>query len=243
MNIIKLSAIDSTNSYLRQLQLKTAIADFTVVVAEKQTNGRGQMGTIWQTQAHKNLTASIFTDVSWLNLERSFYISMATSLAVLETVQHFNLRKSAIKWPNDIMADGFKVGGVLIENIIKKQKLQASIIGIGLNVNQTDFEHLPQACSMKSIAGIHYDLDEILNLLVSHLKQQMARLKRMHFNAIMQDYESHLFRKNKPSTFENIKGERFSGFINGISSTGKLKVLLEDEIIKEFDLKQIKLLY
>ncbi|MCD2260553.1 biotin--[acetyl-CoA-carboxylase] ligase [Psychroserpens luteolus] len=243
MRIIKLNAIDSTNTFLRQLSNAEVLEDYTVVVAESQTNGRGQMGTTWYSQPSKNLIASVFVDVSFLSVEDSFYISMAISLAISNTLKNFQIKQVKVKWPNDILADQKKISGVLIENVIKNNKLNATIIGFGLNVNQINFENLPQAASMQMVSGVFYDLDQVLQAVIKHLKTIIEMLKRQQFENVKALYEAELFRKNKPSTFENVEGEMFPGFIKGVSNTGHLQVLLEDNILKEFDLKEVKLLY
>lgn len=243
MNIIKLDAIDSTNSYLRLLSTHHQLDDFTVVSAEMQTAGRGQMGTSWSTQKGKNLTFSVFKRISCLDKEEQFYISIATSLAIYNALKSFNIPKLAIKWPNDILSENKKICGILIENVIKNNKMTAAIIGIGLNVNQTLFENLDQASSLTLISGIHFDLDEVLFRILDHLKHYSKLVTEKDFSQLQEEYESLLFRVHKPSTFQLADGSMTMGFIKGVSNDGKLQVLLEDEIIKTFDLKEIKLLY
>ncbi|MBJ6368123.1 biotin--[acetyl-CoA-carboxylase] ligase [Snuella sedimenti] len=243
MHIIKLNAIDSTNSYLRQLIVTENVVDFTVVIAESQTNGRGQMGTVWESQATKNLTFSVFKDLTGLQLEHPFYISIVTSLALIKTLKSFSIPKLSVKWPNDILSGNKKICGILIENVIKQNVLSASVIGIGLNVNQTTFDTLPNASSLKEISGIVYDLDEVSYEILKHLKYYFKILKKKKFTVLKNEYEAHLFRKNKPSTFKNAEGLMFSGFIKHITDSGMLQVLLEDDIVKAFDLKEITLMY
>ena len=243
MHIIKLNAIDSTNSFLRQLSSDKKVEDYTVVIAESQLKGRGQMGTSWNSQSGKNLMASVFVDVSFLAIDHSFWISMATSLAISNTLKGFQIRNVKVKWPNDILADQKKIAGILIENVIKNNTLQASIIGFGLNINQLYFDNLPLASSMQMVSGQHYSIDNVLKKVIEHLKYYMSLLKEGRFKELKKLYESELFRKEKPSTFKNAEGALFSGFIKGVSNSGHLKVLIEDDILKEFDLKEIKLLY
>ena len=152
MRIIKLNAIDSTNSFLRQLSNEELVEDFTVVVTEHQTNGRGQMGTQWESQNGKNLMFSVFKHVSGLDVVSHFYLSMTVSIAVFEALKTFQIKGLKIKWPNDILSEQQKLCGVLIENVIKQNQLQSSIIGIGINVNQTIFNDLPNASSMQLIS-------------------------------------------------------------------------------------------
>lgn len=243
MNIIKLNAIDSTNSYLRQLSVTEAIEDFTIVVANYQTNGRGQMGTQWDSQASKNLMVSVFKDVSYLDLESHYYISKVVSISILEALKTFNIKNLKVKWPNDILSENKKIGGILIENVIKQNKLSATIIGFGININQTEFDHLPHASSMRLISGRVYVLEEVLQAILVKLQYNFKILEKNKFEILKKTYEKHLFRKDKPSTFRDAESKLFSGYIKGVSNSGNLQVLVEDDIIKEFDLKAITLLY
>ena len=242
MRIIKLNAIDSTNLFLRSLCLDTDVEDFTVVVAKHQTKGRGQMGTVWTSQDAKNLTFSVFKRFEDLKLEEQFVISMVSSLAVINALKKLNLPKLSVKWPNDILSANKKICGILIENVIKQNKVSGTVVGIGLNVNQLNFSSLPQASSILNITGTSYDLDELLHSILKELEILFDLVESNQFETIKTTYESFLFRKDKPSTFENAEG-LFSGFIKGVSNEGLLKVLLEDDVLETFDLKAIKLLY
>ena len=242
MRIIKLNAIDSTNLFLRSLSIDTNVEDFTVVVAKHQTKGRGQMGTVWSSQDAKNLTFSVFKRFDNLKLDQHFVISMVASLAVINTLKKLNLPKLSVKWPNDILSANKKICGILIENVIKQNNVAATVVGIGLNVNQVNFSNLPQASSLLNVTGISYDLDELLQSILKELEILFDLVESNHFKTIKTTYESYLFRKDKPSTFKNEEG-LFSGFIKGVSNEGLLEVLLEDNILKTFDLKTIKLLY
>lgn len=243
MYIIKLNAIDSTNAYLKTISTKLSPKDYTVVVTENQTNGRGQMGTTWHSEASKNLTFSVFKDVSFLSVEHQFYISIVTALALTKALNELRIPKLNIKWPNDILAENKKIAGILIENVIKNNQLVGSIIGIGLNVNQKFFDDLPQASSLHALTGVVYNKDEILQHILKHLEAYFMRLEALDFDNLKQDYERLLFRVKKPSTFITPKQNTFSGFITGITEDGKLKILLEDNITETYDLKEVKLLY
>lgn len=243
MRIIKLDAIDSTNTYLKNMAVAGGAEDGLAVVAKLQTSGRGQMGTTWNSQEAKNLTFSVFKDVSFVEAPQHFYISMAVSLAVYEGLNSLGLKKIKVKWPNDILSDNKKIAGILIENVIKLNVITASVIGIGLNVNQTDFSDLPSATSLLLLSGQVHDLDEVLNSILKQVEIHFNYLKNKQFNLLKSTYEFHLFRKNKPSTFKNAEGVVFSGYIIGISDLGQLLVKVEDNVIKSFDFKEVSLMY
>ena len=243
MRIIKLNAINSTNTFLKELSSDEAVVDYTIVQTDYQTNGRGQMGTLWSANAGENLMCSVFKDVSFLKFNQHFYISITVSLAIIKTLQAHKIPKLSIKWPNDILSENKKICGVLIENSIKQNRFKDSIIGIGININQTNFETLPQASSLQLITGIVFNVDEILFDFIENLKHYFAILEKGSLETLKTTYENYLFRKKKPSTFKDIEGVMFSGIIQSVSQNGNLQVLLEDNILKEYDLKEIKLLY
>ena len=243
MFIIKLNAIDSTNAYLKAMSAKALPKDYTVVVAENQENGRGQMGTTWSVEAGKNLTVSVFKKIDDLKLEQQFYISMCVSLAIIDVLNRFQIRQLKIKWPNDILSADKKICGILIENIVKNNLLVGTIIGFGLNVNQKNFSRLPQASSLSLLTGIIYDKEEVMSKILSQIQYYFSLLEKGEFEQIKSKYHRNLFRMEKPSTFRLNNDEVLCGIIKGVDDAGKLIVWTEDEIHRSFDLKEINLLY
>jgi BirA family biotin operon repressor/biotin-[acetyl-CoA-carboxylase] ligase len=164
---------------------------------------------------------------------------MRVSMAILMALKTFEIPNLSVKWPNDILSDNKKISGVLIQLLTKKQKIHQAIIGIGINVNQTHFNNLPQATSMKSITGTAFDIEALTTELMTQLKHYFDVTNT---DKLMTEYESVLFRKNKPSTFVNIQGVSFVGTIQGVSKRGMLRVKSE-KVIEEFDLKSIQMIY
>ena len=242
MNIIKLDAIDSTNNYLKKMILHEGINDYTVVTAKFQTEGKGQLGTKWESEHSKNLICSVYKKNINIKVQDQFVISALVSLALVKTLRKINLSNLHIKWPNDIMSDNKKICGILIENIVMENYIKDIVIGIGLNVNQTIFNNLPNATSIKNLIGTTCSIDEILEDLVRNLEYYFNKLDKSSINSIFKKYEDALFRINKPSTFKNLKGEVFSGYIKGVSRLGKLNVMLEDSLVKSYALKEISML-
>ena len=238
MHIIKLSATDSTNTYLRNLCNEENLKDYTVIVTNQQTKGRGQMGSVWESEANKNLIFSVFKDLSEFRIEHSFYLSMIVSLSILDALKLMGIHNLWIKWPNDILSDNKKICGILIENVVKNNKLSSAIIGIGLNVNQLEFNNLPNAASLKSATGINYNLDELLINILGSLTLKFDQYKKGEFVEFKQKYEEVLYRINKPSTFQDKKGKLFQGIIQGVTNSGKLCILLEENVIEAFDHKE-----
>ncbi|MEP0212568.1 MAG: biotin--[acetyl-CoA-carboxylase] ligase [Cellulophaga sp.] len=243
MQIIKLNATNSTNEYLKELIVSTSLDDFTVVAAEKQIQGRGQMGTQWLAEPGKNLTFSVLKKSEGLEVADQFLLNMCVSLAVFEALKELNIPNLAVKWPNDILSANSKICGILIENILTGSKIQSSIIGIGLNVNQLEFNNLPNVSSLKLLKGETFNLDEVLSGILKKLKKYLTADYLNSPDALRALYQEIMFRVDKPSTFKSKEGELFMGFIKGVSSSGRLIVLLEDNIFKEYNLKEIQLLY
>ena len=243
MQIIKLNATDSTNLYLKDLMNIKSLGDYTIVVADKQTLGRGQMGTKWESKPFNNLTFSVLKKNDLEKVTNPFLLNICVSLAVYTLLSKLHLPDLKVKWPNDILSGNFKICGILIENIFSGNRMLASVIGIGLNVNQTTFNNLPNVSSLKLLTGKTFNLDQLLAEFQSVLKQTFLELDEKGVVEMQKKYENVLFRKDKPSTFKDNEGNLFMGFIKGVSNEGRLVVTLEDDIKKEFDLKAISLLY
>lgn len=243
MQIIKLSATHSTNLYLKDIIKTDSLEDFTIVVADEQTMGRGQMGAIWVSEPCKNLTFSVFKKLDPHQFTNPFMLNIIVSLAVYNTLNKLQIPNLSVKWPNDILSGHSKICGILIENILIGNQMNASVIGIGLNVNQTTFGNLPNVSSLKLLTDKNFDLGAILKDLQLGLKQSFFGMDEKGPHKLQREYEEVLFRKDKPSTFKDPKGEMFMGFIRGVSAQGRLVVTLEDDVRKEFDMKSIHLLY
>jgi len=120
----------------------------------------------------------------------------------------------------------------------------ASIIGIGLNVNQINFDMLPKASSLKTISGTSYELEVLLHKILSRFQNKIKNYFNTDFKALKQDYTNVLFRKRKVSTFKTPSQQIFLGIITDITDEGKLLLELEDGIrIATYDIKEIQLMY
>ncbi|WP_035648404.1 biotin--[acetyl-CoA-carboxylase] ligase [Flavobacterium sp. ASV13] len=246
MKLIKLDAIDSTNDFLKAISSKDELDNFTVVTAENQTKGKGQMGSKWQSESGKNLIMSALVKDFVFDNEQVFNLSLIVSLSVIEVLKSLNIPDLSIKWPNDIMSYNKKIGGILIENTIKSDGRIVSVVGLGLNVNQTNFDELPNASSLAVILGKPFDKMILPELIIEKIKEKINSWETSA-SVFWNEYYNTLFRKGIPMPFKNLNsdnfGQNFMGIIQGVSSTGKLQVLLEDDSVSEFEIKEIQMLY
>ena len=243
MHIIKLNAIDSTNTYLKEMSAKQTVDNFTVVVAENQTNGRGQRGTNWEVEKGKNLTFSVLNKDVLLNVEEVFNLNVVVAVSLFQTFLQLKISNLAIKWPNDILADKKKICGILIENQFKSTSEILSIVGIGINVNQENFSNLPQASSLKNLAGQEFNKDEILLHFLNQFQSNLNLYKNEGGTYFWNFYHENLFKKNTPMAFENADKVKFMGIIKQVMPNGKVELELEDNTLQLFDIKEIKMLY
>lgn len=221
-NLIALDAVDSTNTYVKNLLSSSTPPDGTVVFANEQLQGRGQMGTSWTAEKGKNITMSILLYPNFLEADKQFFLSMAVALAVKDFCEFILKDEVKIKWPNDIYHLNNKLGGILIENIISGNRLSSSIVGIGLNVNQTAFDPaIPNPVSFSQISGNTFDIPSLISDLFSFLEKYYLQLRQLHFNFLDRAYTDALYRYQQTHEFK--KGDSvFKGEINGVTKEGKL---------------------
>lgn len=242
-NVISLETVDSTNDYAKQLLSSQKPTDGTLIIAKAQTKGRGQLGNIWQTETGKNLTASYILYPNFLSPDKQFYLNMAVALGIREFCESICAEHVQIKWPNDILINGKKVCGVLIENALQGSKIQHAIIGIGININQTKFEeHLPNATSiLLENSNQTLAIEPLAAQLSSFLEKYYLQLRLLHFNFLEKAYTTSLWRYNQTAEFK--KGDTvFKGEITGVTKEGKLEIDVKGKPQK-FGFKEIAFVY
>ena len=228
MKIIKLDAIDSTNSYLKKLLTKESLDDLTVVISKHQTKGKGRNGNIWANDASLNLAFSIYKRFNSLNINNKFILNLISSIAVFHLLSENKLNKLTIKWPNDIMSENKKISGILIENSVKGNFINHSVIGVGVNVNQKKFKNLPNATSMFIETGREFSLDSLASRLGEIFSKNFLQYEKNE-GALLKYYNNQLFLKNTDSNFITKDGKRFSGKITRINKNGELIIMKADK--------------
>lgn len=240
-----IATVNSTNDYLR------LHPDVVTLRTDFQTSGRGQAGNHWESEPGQNLLFSTRLKEIGLAATDQWFINMLVAVALYETL---NAKLSTlnstltIKWPNDLYYGDKKLAGVLIENTLLGTRIADSIIGIGLNLNQTEWHSdAPNPISLKQITGEDYDPDEIMNMLLTTLAQLMPNMNR-----IRSDYMQHLYRREgfywweerEVSTMPTMNGQRteqsFEAQIVDITPQGELVLQTRNQEIKTYHFKQIK---
>lgn len=228
---------------MKELVKKLSIEDYTTVVADSQTNGKGQMHHSWVSEPNKNLTFSIFTTLKSLLVPYQSYLNFAVALALFEVLDDLEIPHLAIKWPNDIMSGHYKICGVLMETTYSNQKIKNTVIGVGLNVNQEKFPaHISNANSLKNLLGRELDLEPIMIAIIKRIQSRINNLEDQKFSFVYEGYLSHLYKKGIPTTFKNETSQLlFVGIILGVTTSGTLRIQLEDGSIVEFGIKEVSL--
>ena len=237
--IIHLNSVDSTSNYTANLIKKGEIDHGTVIMADDQFSGRGQRDAKWLVKSGENLTFSVFVDNVNLSVDEQFYINEMVSLILVRFLEKLGL-KSKIKWPNDIYVNGKKIAGVLIENQIAGSTIKSCIIGIGININQIEFEGFT-ATSTYLDDGILRKLKEALFVFIHTFNSFWKDFSDENRKQTRSDYLEKIYRLNEVAEFEDKSG-KFFGQITDVLNSGEL-VIEREGLIKSYNLKEIIFLH
>ncbi|WP_375445014.1 biotin--[acetyl-CoA-carboxylase] ligase [uncultured Fibrella sp.] len=240
--IVYLPSCQSTNDEAAQLLTQEDVPEGTIIVTDQQTQGRGQRGNQWEAQAGQNLTISLVLHPNFLAATDQFWLNIAVSLAIQDTLSPLLPTTGlTIKWPNDVYVHDRKLGGVLIENTLQGYVLGHSVVGVGLNVNQTAFG-VPTATSLllESSAPDGYSLPGLLTALAEQLEKRYLQLRAGHRHVLRTTYLQHLYRYQQPHTYL-ADDQLFTGTITDLDPTGRLGIL-SDGVMRYFAFKEVTFL-
>jgi len=216
--------IDSTNVYSMDLLSKTTPIHGTVISADFQTHGKGQIGRIWQSDPNQNLALSVILYPHFLNPQNQFSLSKAMSLGMVDFLISLGISDVSIKWPNDIYIEDKKVCGILIQNILSGSKYQAAIVGIGLNVLQKEFDPvLPNPTSLY-LSGYSGIIDNTFYQTLFKALENRYQILQSNDLIIQNDYQDYLYRLNAWSVYCNEDKHSFIAKLIGTDSIGRIKL-------------------
>jgi len=237
-NIIIIEKVDSTNNYAMGLIQNGKATNENAVFAWEQTNGKGRRGKNWKSNKGENIVLSVIFQMQWLPISGQFQLSAATALACLDMVSKYVPSGTSVKWPNDIFINDTKAGGILIENVLKGTIWQWAVIGIGLNINQVEFDEPSfSATSLKQIIGKDYNVLEMAKDLYTAVLKRMHELKTGNFQKMLEEYNEKLFAKNRVVKLkkENIV---FETTVIGVSESGQL--ITRDAFERNFNFDEVE---
>ena len=231
------STLDSTNKEAHRLLANGPIMNGLTLIARQQTDGRGQLGRIWIAQPDTHLAMTIIYQPVNLTPDKLPTLGMKISLGIARTLQSIEPTfQPRIKWPNDIYAGLKKLSGILIENALAGNRVQHSIIGIGINVNEDHFPpEIPNAVSLHILTGLKYNPDDIAIAIRKHVLEILED----ESNSWKKEYDQCVFGKGQSFAF--ISGEHsFEATVTGVSLEGHLLLEQSDGVSKSYASHEVK---
>lgn len=231
-------SLTSTNQHLNKILASTSPDEGIVISAGYQTAGRGQIGRSWYSDRDRNIMLSTVIYPSFLKPMQQWSLSMITALAIKEYLDDKGIEDVTVKWPNDIYVKDHKIAGVLIENTLTQSSISSSVIGIGLNVNQTIWpSEIPNPTSLHILTKIEYNIDEEITTLLTYLDRKYQQIR--FGTSLHKDYQAALYRKDRKCFFD-YQSELLSGIITGTNEIGQLIVNHETNI-RVYNFRDIRL--
>lgn len=232
-SIIWFETVASTNDALRDLSEKH---HGMCLAARAQTSGRGQRGNVWESSPGLNLLASFYLEVDVAVVD-SFRISMAAALAVRDVAAWCGVEAN-VKWPNDIVASGHKIAGLLVENDFMGDRVDSVILGVGLNINQMDFPGLPKASSLGMIMRREYNVVDVCNKLNKCL---LERIKNLSAASLRDEYLALLY--GRDGALYSSQGVEFRASIVDVADDGCLTLRRDDGDLQSFYFKEVEMIF
>jgi BirA family biotin operon repressor/biotin-[acetyl-CoA-carboxylase] ligase len=217
-----LSSVDSTNNYAMG-QVQAGLARHGAAwFAHEQTAGKGQRNKRWLTDPSENILLSVVLQPFSLNVSGQFLLSASIALATYDFYKNYAGDESAIKWPNDLYWRDRKAGGILIENNFRGNDWQFAVAGMGININQTQFDAaLPNPVSLKQITGKDFNVIQLARELCSRLEERFQQLLNAGTESVLKNYEAVMYKREQMVKLRK-DGRVFETVVRGVSPTGKL---------------------
>jgi BirA family transcriptional regulator, biotin operon repressor / biotin---[acetyl-CoA-carboxylase] ligase len=226
--IIRLKSVGSTNNFAASLPVSDA-PEGTVVIANEQTEGKGQLNRSWYAEAGLNLTATVVLRPHSLSLKDGFVLNKAIALAVANTIKCIlDDIDIAIKWPNDIFVNNRKMAGILTENTIRGGQFVSYLAGIGINVNQKGFPtDSGNPISMVQVLGTYTEIENVLAELCKQIEVFYLQIRQNNFIQITKKYDELLWQRSIMLDFKTSDSE-IRGKISRVNGAGELVIIDEN---------------
>lgn len=241
--ILHFSILDSTNDYAKLLLTNNTPKNGTVILADYQSEGRGQQDNSWESEEGKNLLFSLILYPKLLPAEQQFFMNMAICNGIIEGLSYLvKIPKLSIKWPNDIMIGDRKLAGILIENAISGIQIKYAVVGIGINIYQCNWKAIDTAISLGAyIPEGHLSRWQILESILIAIERNYYLLERGKHNLIKDTYMKHLYRHDGHYHQFRRGDKEFAAKILDVCADGRLKLLEEySQSVGDYVLKEIK---
>lgn len=234
--VLFLSQCHSTNDKAAELLKEKPQIEGTTIITQNQTQGRGQRGNTWESEPGKNATFTVILKPTTIPTQSQFQLHLITTLAIHHTLFPILGKELKIKWPNDIYYRDRKLGGILIENTLKGSQIESSIVGIGININQSLFRDL-RATSLLDITENEFEINDIIEQILIELEKKYLELKSGKLKMLQAQYLRRLYLFNEETRFE-AAGRIFNGKIIGVNAHGLLQIQ-ENETVHEYAFKEV----
>lgn len=228
--ILYFREIDSTNEYAWNYLSKNNPTEKTAIITSSQYAGRGQYDRKWHSTPGKNITLSVIMALNGFDLQKGFHLNIMVSISIIRAIRAITGIKASVKWPNDIYLNGKKLGGILIKNKVSGMSIEHTVIGIGLNVNQADFDtSAPNAISLIQTHSRNIDLWNLYEGILTQLSAAFDKYYSKGIDDYYMDYREHLFAKGEYRNYI-LKGDPKRLAIKEVDPLGTLHLYDEDEV-------------
>lgn len=235
--IIHLSSVDSTNNYAAKLIKIGKVTHGTVILADEQTNGRGQRSNSWISDKGRDLTFSLVLIPQGLTTNGLFGLNQVASQTIKEVIDELGGRNVCVKWPNDIMVGSKKIAGILIENSCEGERVGNVIVGIGLNVGSGSRDSVEFATSLQETFHREFNIQEILESFLNVFYRRYEFWRAGGYSKL--ELGEALWRKGVWTDFV-LDAKRVMAKPLAVNDIGQIVVELQDGTINAFGTERLR---
>lgn len=233
---------DTLMNFLKEDWTEAQTASCLLVTADHQTAGRGQQDHHWEDEEGANLLVGIkMLDLN-MPIEQHFRLTQVYSVAIADALRTYLGKAVKIKWPNDIYVDNKKIAGMIFENKVEGKTIKESIVGFGININQTTFHSdAPNPTSLQLELGHEVDRAAVLRKIIKPLPAMLESIRQGKFTNIVFEYERKLYGKDKYHLYKD-GNEYFRAQIYAIAEDGMLSLMDKMGKVRTYYFNEVQLI-